>query len=84
MALLDQLYCPFCPFENVDEFLLVQHVETVHPESGEVLSTVKDGSRQEQQAKVFFGQSRSAEDDYLECFCGEFCISSGQSIHLYN
>ena len=75
----DPLYCPFCPFENDDEFLLIQHVETVHPESGESPLMAKDSSWQEPWDEARSSQGKNDEDDYIECLCGEFCLSNGQS-----
>ena len=87
MPRMDPLYCPFCPFENDDEFFLVQHIENFHPESGtesgDSPSKVKDSPRQELRDNARSSQSKSGEDDYVECLCGEFCLSNGQSIYFY-
>ena len=73
------MYCPFCPFENDDDFLLIQHVETVHPENGESPIIVKGSPRQGPWDETRSSHGKSDEDDYIGCFCGEFCLSNGQS-----
>ena len=74
----EHLTCPFCPFEDPDEYFLIQHVETIHPENDDSPFVVKDSPRQEPLSGPASSQGKSV-DDYIECLCREFCLSSGQS-----
>lgn len=82
MSAKERLTCPFCPFGDHRELFLLQHVENVHPENEESCFTAKGSTRQELYENSQSGQGKSDEDDYIECMCGEFCPSKGQSTDI--
>ena len=80
------LPCPFCQFSDSDEYFLAQHVETVHPESGQpsfvarhFLEPMKvDQEHHEEGARLRDAPSR----DYIECECGEAVALSEFDDHV--
>ena len=77
MSRQDLLYCPFCPYGSDAELCLIQHVEDVHPEDGAGPSNFENSPQKNPRVHPDTEKGRSDEDDYVECFCGEFCFLSG-------
>ena len=80
----DLLDCPFCDFTDHDHYFLLQHVETIHPESGRPSPFAV---RQEltQHVEPPADEMEGPRDDaseYTECQCGEFCLPTEFESHL--
>lgn len=80
----DRLNCPLCNYSDPDQYELLFHVETVHPESsGPSPFTSEDAPSEVAKspgAEMEEGKDRSPE--YIECQCGEFCLLAEFESHL--
>ena len=86
MATGKLLECPFCTFTHSDDYLLLHHVETAHPETGQPSPfTVSESAIGRQEDGGSSDEQEGAKDgdpDYIECQCGEFCLLAEFQSHL--
>ena len=80
------LECPFCTFTHSDDYLLLHHVETSHPETDRPSPfTVSESANGRHEDEDVFDESEGAKDgasEYIECQCGEFCLLAEFESHL--
>nr|ANM86720.1 hypothetical protein [Cladonia uncialis subsp. uncialis]AUW30984.1 hypothetical protein [Cladonia uncialis subsp. uncialis] len=78
--------CPFCTFTHSDDYLLLHHVETSHPETDRPSPfTVSESANGRQEDGGSSDESEGAKDgvpEYIECQCGEFCLLAEFESHL--
>ena len=78
--------CPFCTFTHSDDYLLLHHVETSHPETDRPSPfTVSEGANGRQEGGGSPNESEGARNgvpEYIECQCGEFCLLTEIESHL--
>lgn len=79
-------HCPFCPFEDGNSEMLLQHVGLIHPETDDSPFIVKDSGRQKRRSvgEVKGGaklRDTASEHGYIECECGEIVLLSEFSSH---
>lgn len=80
----DLLDCPFCDFTDHDHYFLLQHVETIHSESGHPSPFVVRQELTQQPGPPADEMEGSSDDasEYTECQCGEFCLLTEFESHL--
>lgn len=80
------LECPFCTFTHSDDYSLLHHVETSHPETDRPSPfTVSESANGRHEDEDAFDESEGAKDgasEYIECQCGEFCLLAEFESHL--
>ena len=78
--------CPFCTFTHSDDYLLLHHVETSHPETDRPSPfTISESANGRQEDAGSTDESEGAKDgvpEYIECQCGEFCLLAEFESHL--
>ena len=80
------LECPFCTFTHSDDYLLLHHVETSHPETDRpspfTVSESANGKHEDEDASDGLEGARDGASEYIECQCGEFCLLAEFESHL--
>ena len=82
--LQESLDCPFCKFNDTDQYELLYHVETSHPESSRPspFSTKHAFSAGARGDVEQTGRAKTPSSEYIECQCGEFCLLAEFESHL--
>ena len=80
------LECPFCTFTHSDDYLLLHHVETSHPETDRpspfTVSESANGRHEDEGASDGSEGATEGASEYIECQCGEFCLLAEFESHL--
>ena len=84
MAAGNRLECPFCNLSHSDDYLLLHHVETSHPENDHPspFTVSKNAGQEDEDSVEELEGANDGAPEYIECQCGEFCLLAEFESHL--